>query len=188
MYKENMNRNVVNRRKPSRKANSGIVAIFTVAAILILIWLVTLQFISSVGSRKNGVAVSEDKHSQTSDAKKGGKADKKGEKAGKGEGSKESTGQGEGKVKVLVEGNGDYRKADSWIGKTFTVKEASNVRSGPGTSNPILASATQGSKIYVKESEEVDDAIWVKGEISIQGGETLEGWLYVFVLSTEASQ
>lgn len=186
MYKENMKGNMANRRKPGRKANTRIVAVFTVAAILILIWFVTMQFISGLGSRKNGVAVSENKEGQVAQGKKEEK-NKAGE-SGAGNPEKESTAQEEGKIKVLVEGNGDYHNADSWIGKTFTVKEASNVRSGPGTSNPILASATAGSKIYVKESEEVDDAIWVKGQISIQGGETLEGWLYVFVLSTEVSE
>ncbi len=188
MYKDNESRNAVNRRRPVKKANHRLVAVFTVAAILILIWFVTMQFISGLGSRKNGVAVTENQHKQVADNKKSGKADKNAKKNESGDLTNESTENAGGKVKVLVEGNGDYHNADSWIGKTFTVKEASNIRSGPGISNPILASATQGSKIYVKESEEVDDAIWVKGEISIQGGETTEGWLYVFTLSTEASR
>lgn len=170
-----------NRKLKTRtKANSRLVAVFTVMALVLIIWFVTMQFINGVGSRKKGVAVSENKKVEESGESKTTGKIKGNNQASKNEEKSEKNKDN----KVIVEGDGDYHNADSWIGKTFEVKEASNIRSGPGTTNPVLASATKGSRILVTEAEEVDDAIWVKGSISIPGGEEIEGWLYVFVLST----
>lgn len=85
------------------------------------------------------------------------------------------------KVEILVEGDADYQRPETWIGKTFGVNEGANVRSGPGTGNGVIQGVSPGDSIYVLKAEVVDDATWVYGKVSETDGK-YEGWIYAYAL------
>lgn len=155
-----------------------ITVVISVVALLLILWFMATTIMSSVG-RKGGVAV--DGGTESSAV-----ATAEATSAVATEATTEAATSSEGLPAPLTEGDAEYRNPDSWVGKTFSVKERVNVRSEAGTTNSIVGVGVPGDTVAVKEAVSVDDATWVRGTVTQSDGTTFSGWVYAYGLNKTA--
>lgn len=153
-----------------------ILSVASVAFLLLILWLMASFFIDAMYDRTAQVTP-ESSSIEESDTE----APQETSTAQSSESAAEFSSEEE-KVKPLTEGDADYQKPDTWIGKTFLVEDDANVRSDGGTQNPILFTVNPGDQFMVKKAKMVDDAAWVQGIALKKDGTKQEGWIYSYCL------
>lgn len=107
------------------------------------------------------------------------------EEGGQGQAEGESTLPSSGGLPApLTEGEANRRQPDSFVGKTFSVNQRANVRSGPGTNSEILGGAAPGDSFSVVQAEMAGDAVWARGRLNKAEGSSMECWIYSYCLDT----
>lgn len=174
--------------RPKRPGESGssssanpvvsrmIISVASVAFLLLILWLMASFFIDAMSDRSAPVTP-ESSSIEESDTE----APQETSAAQSSESAAESSSEEE-KIKPLTEGDADYQKPDTWIGKTFLVEDDANVRSDGGTQNAILFTVNPGDQFMVKKAKMVDDAAWVQGVALKKDGTKQEGWIYSYCL------
>ncbi len=150
----------------------------SVVVLLLIIWFTATQFMGAVGDQ-GSVALGETQSSEAGAAQESEQAEETSSAAAAGN---EESASSAASASSLTAGDGDPTVAETWVGKTFTVEDEANVRSGAGTANSILGTVDPGDKVEIRRAEMADGAAWAEGVFTLQNGRTLEGWIYTFAL------
>ena len=159
-------------------ASRMMISVASVAFLLLILWFAASFFIDAMSDHTVG-DVRESSSIQESDTE----APQESSAAQSSDAAQSSA--AEESIKPLTEGDADYQKPDTWIGKTFLVEDDANVRSDGGTQNSILFTVNPGEKFIVKQAKMVDDAAWVQGIAVKKDGTKQEGWIYSYCLGNK---
>lgn len=153
-----------------------LISVASVAFLLLVLWLSASFFIDAMSDRPRG------SESESSAVSKEESEPPEESSTAQSSASDQESSSDDALPKPLTEGDADYQKPDTWIGKTFLVEDDANVRSDGGTQNTILFTVNPGEKFMVKQAKMVDDAAWVKGIAIKKDGTKKEGWIYSYCL------
>lgn len=167
--------------RPKRQEPSGVAGIITVVVsvvvILLIIWFLANKLIDMTGksAKEESTSIALSETSGESSSEQASSEESQAESSSAEQSAAQSS---EEKIKPITEGAGDTSEPKTWIGKTFSVSDVANVRSGPGTDNEVAGSAESGDTIFVQKAElDSDGTVWVYGTITGSDG-TFEGWIY----------
>lgn len=177
-----------------RQNESSLILVVAVSVIvlILLIWFSSSVFLSGMAKRHGKIASGTGKAQHSEQVKDKGEDQQKKEKTSDQE--KENAESSKAPAEVaqskkpdpLTEGDAEFRVPESWVGKSFAVKDDANVRSGPGTASGVIGSVDPGEIIEVHKAESLDDATWLFGIITKKDGAKMEGWIYAYAVSPAA--
>ena len=159
----------------------------SVLAIIVVLWVLSSIFLSGMAKKHTGIASGTTKKTQTSEKLANKKESETESKKAESEKAPESSKTEESKKPAqITQGDAEFRVPESWVGKSFAVKDDANVRTGPGTVSGVCGSVDPGDIIEVHKAESLDDATWLYGIITKKDGGKIEGWVYAYAVSPAA--
>ena len=176
---------------------SVVIVVASVLVILVVIWLLAYQLISMTGTSKNlnkrlGIGQSEEplssEEEQSELVSSVEESMSVGTEASQSEELQKEEASSDNESDVpspQTEGDANYKEPNTWIGKTFTIKDSANVRSGMGTDQGVVGGVSVGQKVTVVDAKFDGSVVWVKARYE-ESGQMKEGWIYGYALNTEA--
>lgn len=188
---EGNNRKKPKARQPQPASGEGSLAnivtvVISVTIILLVIWFLANKIIDMTSSNSDESAIAVEEESEVStDQSLSEESSSEVSSEDESSVSTNTTAGGTPIPEPITAGTANWEDPDSWIGKTYQVKDGANVRSGAGTSNGVIEGVSPGEEITVIDAKYADDAIWVKAVFTGEDGTEMEGWIYSYAINPE---